>query len=302
MKSITFRYFDVDYSGLTTSSSLVGRLINKLSSAASDRMMPLNKVESDKSDLISDFENVGKGRMIVGTYLRIVNSKDVPIITEEMLKQNQFKVSTINPHAKDKEKTCLDYFYFCLTDDKLIVTLDARSSISRFETYINWLLNTKDTGDSINFTPTVDDEQISANDIKKITIDNAFNLTVDSQDQENLDFKSKLYSLSGDILNTLFSESDSFKELMDANICSANLVIKFSKPKSMDEDEYKRKTAGTILKHLDNPDGIRFQANGKKIKGSQILKTEVVDVDCDDNGVVSEQAVYQQMIKKLMKA
>lgn len=302
MKSITFRYFDVDYSGLTSSSSLVGRLVNRLSSAASDRMMPLNKVESDKSDLISDFENVGKGKMIAGTYLRIVNSKDVPIITEEMLKQNQFKVSTINPHAKDKEKTCLDYFYFCLTDDKLIVTLDARSSISRFETYINWLLNTKDTGDSINFTPTVDDEQISANDIKKITIDNAFNLTVDSQDQENLDFKSKLYSLSGDILNTLFSESDSFKELMDANICSANLVIKFSKPKSMDEDEYKRKTAGTILKHLDNPDGIRFQANGKKIKGSQILKTEVVDVDCDDNGVVSEQAVYQQMIKKLMKA
>jgi hypothetical protein len=302
MKTITFRYFDVDYSGLTASSSLVGRLINKLSSAASDRMMPLNKVESDKSDLISDFENVGNERMIAGTYLRIVNSKDVPIITEEMLKQNQFKVSTINPKAKDKEKTCLDYFYFCLTDDKLIVTLDARSSISRFETYINWLLNTKDTGDSINFTPIVDEEQISANDIKKITIDNAFNLTISDQDKENQDFKSKLYSLSGDILNALFSESDSFKELMDANICSANLVIKFSKPKSMDEDEYKRKTAGTVLKHLDNPDGIRFQANGKKIKGSRVLKTEVVDVDCDDNGAVSEQAVYQQMIKKLMKA
>lgn len=302
MKSINFRYFDVEYSGLTDSSSLVGRLINKLSSAASDRMMPLNKVESDKSDLISDFESVCKGKMIAGTCLRIVNSKDVPIITEEMLKQNQFKVSTINPHAKDKEKTCLDYFYFCLTDDKLIVTLDARSSISRFETYINWLLSTKDTGDSISFTPTVDEERISANDIKKITIDNAFNLTVSNKDQENLDFKSKLYSLSGDILNTLFSGSDSFKELMDANICSANLVIKFSKPKSMEEDEYKKKTAGTVLKHLDNPDGIRFQANGKKIKGSQILKTEVVDVDCDDNGVVSEQAVYQQMIKKLMMA
>ena len=87
MKSITFRYFEVDYSGLTASTSLVGRLINKLSSAASDRMMPLNKVESDKSDLISDFENVGKVKMIAGTCLRIVNSKDVPIITEDMLKQ-----------------------------------------------------------------------------------------------------------------------------------------------------------------------------------------------------------------------
>lgn len=301
MKSITFRYFDVDYTGLTSSTSLVGRMIEKLSSAASDRLMPLNKVESDKSDLISDFDNVNKGKMIAGTCLRIVNSKDVPIITEDMLKQNQFKVSTINPHAKDKEKTCLDYFYFCLSDDKLIVTLDSRSSIGRFETYVNWLLNTKDTGEVISFTPTVDKEKISASDIKKITIENSFNFEVGEKTTASESLQSKLYNLSGDVLNSLFSATDSLKELMDANICSANLVIKFSKPRSMDEDEYKRKTAGTILKHLDNPDGIRFQANGKKIIGSQALKTEVVEVDCDDNGVVSEQAVYQEMIKKLMR-
>lgn len=301
MKSITFRYFDVDYTGLTSSTSLVGRMIGKLSSAASDRLMPLNKVESDKSDLISDFDNVNKGKMIAGTCLRIVNSKDVPIITEDMLKQNQFKVSTINPHAKDKEKTCLDYFYFCLSDDNLIVTLDSRSSIGRFETYVNWLLNTKDTGEVISFTPTVDKEKISASDIKKITIENSFNFEVGEKTTASESLQSKLYNLSGDVLNSLFSATDSLKELMDANICSANLVIKFSKPRSMDEDEYKRKTAGTILKHLDNPDGIRFQANGKKIIGSQALKTEVVEVDCDDNGVVSEQAVYQEMIKKLMR-
>ena len=96
MKSITFRYYDVDYTGLTSSTSLVGRMIGKLSSTASDRLMPLNKVESDKSDLISDFDNVNNGKMLAGTYLRIVNSKEVPIITEDMLKQNQFKVSTIS--------------------------------------------------------------------------------------------------------------------------------------------------------------------------------------------------------------
>ena len=301
MKSITFRYFDVDYTGLTSSTSLVGRMIGKLSSAASDRLMPLNKVESDKSDLISDFDNVNKGKMIAGTCLRIVNSKDVPIITEDMLKQNQFKVSTINPHAKDKEKTCLDYFYFCLSDDRLIVTLDSRCSIGRFETYVNWLLNTKDSGEVISFTPTVDEEKISASDIKKITIGNTFNLEVGEKTTASESLQSKLYNLSGDVLNSLFSATDSLKELMNANICSANLVIKFSKPRSMDEEEYKRKTAGTILKHLDNPDGIRFQANGKKIIGSQALKTEIVEVDCDDNGVVSEQAVYQEMIKKLIR-
>ena len=81
MKSVTFRYFDVHYVGLTSASSLVQRLISKLTSSAASRMMPINKNESDKSDVISDFSNVGKGRALAGTSIRIVNSRDVPIIT-----------------------------------------------------------------------------------------------------------------------------------------------------------------------------------------------------------------------------
>ncbi len=80
MKSITIRYFDVDYVGLTSSTSLVGRLVSKLSSTAAERMMIINKQSSDKSDLISDFGNVSNGTMITGTCLRIVNSKDALLL------------------------------------------------------------------------------------------------------------------------------------------------------------------------------------------------------------------------------
>ena len=299
MKSIVFRFFEIDYSGLTSSSSLVERIIGRLSSTAGDRMMPLNKNESDKSDLISDYSNVGKGQMVTGTCLRVVNSKDVPIITEDMLKQNQFKVSSINPKAKDKEKTCLDYFYFCLSDKKLIVTLDSRSGINRFETYINWLLKTQETGEKIVFTPIVDEEKLSANDIKKITINNSYEVITNKDAAQTRGIKSKMVNLTKDIWETLFSETDSLKDLMEANICSANLVIKFSKPRGMEEEEYKRRTAGAILKPLEDPDGISFQANGKKIRGSQVLKTEVIEVDCDDNGAILEQEVYQKMIQRL---
>lgn len=299
MKTITFRYFDVDYAGLTSSSSLVARLIGKLSSSAAERMMAINKQESDKSDLISEYGNVDKGKMVTGACLRIVNSKEVPIITEDMLKQNQFKVSSINVNAKDKEKTCLDYFYFCLSDKKLIVSLDSRCGINRFETYINWLLNTKDSGERISFTPTVDEEKISASDIKKITINNSYEITPAKGESQENGVKTKMVNLTNDILKDLFSETDTLQELMEANICSANLVIKFSKPRGMDEDEYKRKTAGAILKPMEDPDGVHFTSNGKKISGSQILRTETVEVDCDDNGAISEQEVYQKMIQKL---
>ncbi len=108
-----------------------------------------------------------------------------------------------------------------------------------------------------------------------------------------------MVNLTNDILKNLFSETDTLQELMDANICSANLVIKFSKPRGMDEDEYKRKTAGAILKPMEDTDGVHFTSNGKKISGSQILRTETVEVDCDYNGAISEQEVYQKMIQKL---
>lgn len=300
MKTITIRYFDVEYKpGLTCTESLVSRVLGKLSSAASNRLMPVNKQESDKYDLISDFLKVEKGKMVAGTSLRIINSKDVPIITEDMLKQTQFTVSSINEQAKEDEKTCLDYFYFCLSDKQLIVTLDSRSSISRFETYLNWLLNTVESGEHIKFTPMVDEETLSVADIKKITIGDSYDLKMDSGSTEGETVKSKMVNLSNDVFRKLFSDTVSLKDLMDAKICSANLVIRFSKPKGMDEDEYKRKTAGAILKQLEDTNSVRFQTKGKKIIGSQVLKTEQIKVDSDENGAVSEQSVYQTIIRKM---
>lgn len=300
MKTITIRYFDVEYKpGLTCTESLVSRVLGKLSSAASNRLMPVNKQESDKYDLISDFLKVRNGAMVAGTCLRIVNSKDVPIITDDMLKQTQFTVSSINEQAKEDEKTCLDYFYFCLSDKRLIVTLDSRSGISRFEVYLNWLLNTVDSGETIKFTPMVDEESISIADIKRITIGDSYDLMMDSNSKQGETVQSKMVNLTGEVFKKLFSDTVSLRDLMDAKICSANLVIRFSKPRGMDEEEYKKKTAGTILKQLGDTNSVRFQAKGKKIAGSQVLKTEQIEVDSDDKGAVSEQSVYQTIIQKM---
>ena len=300
MKTITIRYFDVEYKpGLTCTESLVFRVLSKLSSTASKRLMPVNKQESDRYDLVSNFLNVKNGEMVAGTSLRIVNSKDVPIITEEMLGQTQFTVSSINEQAKEDEKTCLDYFYFCLSDKQLIVTLDSRSGISRFETYLNWLLNTVESGEHIKFTPMVDEETLSVADIKRITIGDSYDLKMGSDSTEGETVKSKMVNLSNEVFRKLFSDTVSLKDLMDAKICSANLVIRFSKPRGMDEDEYKRKTSGAILKQLEDTNSVRFQTKGKKIAGSQILKIEQIEVDSDDKGAVSENDVYQKIIQKM---
>lgn len=300
-KQITLRYFNVTYPQLTSFNSLVRRLHGKLSSSAAERMMPINKAESNKADLISDYANINNSQMVAGTMLRIINSKDVPVITDDMLKQNMLKISTINEDAKEWEKTCLDYYFFCLTNEKLIITLDARSGISRFETYINWLLNTNESGDRVEFSPMLDNESITVSDIKKITVNNSYEIPVsgESDGDASLSIQTRIVGITTDIINSLFSETDSLKDMMDSHICSANLVIKFSKPRGMDEDEYKRRTAGAILKPLEDPNSVSFQVKGKKIKGSEILKSEVVEVECEDNGALSEQEVYQKMVQKM---
>lgn len=299
MKTITFRYFDVSYTGLTTNSSIVERLINKLKSSAESRMMPINNNESEKSDLISDFAIVNNRSALAGTSIRIVNSRDTPIITETLLKKDHFQVSSIPIDAKDGDKTCLDYFFFCLSEKKLIVTLDSRSGIGRFETYLNFLLNTAESGEILTFTPSVDEEGISVSDIKKITLNNNSPiLKLGESRSSSGGFSSKLLNLSDDVLKKLFGESDSLKEIMTSNICSAELVIKFSRPRNMTQEEYKRKTIGAILKPLDDPDSIKFQTNGKKIKGSTVLKIEQVQIK-DDNGIVLETDVYKKMMTRM---
>lgn len=301
MKFITLRFFDVNLTaGLTSSASLVKRVKAKLTSTVSERMMPVNKNSSDKFDLISNYLIIDNGKAIAGTCLRIANSKAVPVISEALLSRKQFTLNSINGNAKDDEKTCLDYFYFCLSDEHLIITLDKRSSVTRFETYINWLLSTSESGEDITFVPVVDENRLSLADIKKITIGGKYNIPVNKEETAvERTFASKVIGITDTVLKSLLSDTSDLAELMASDICSADLVIKFSKPRSMSREEYLRKTAGAILKPLEDPDGIRFATNGKKISGSQALKSEEVEVDCDTNGALSEQNVYQTMFRKL---
>lgn len=303
MKFITLRFFDVNLTaGLTSSASLVKRVKAKLTSTVSERMMPVNKNSSDKFDIISNYLIIDNGKAIAGTCLRIANSKAVPVISEALLSQKQFTLNSINENAKDDEKTCLDYFYFCLSDEHLIITLDKRSSVTRFETYINWLLSTSESGEDITFVPVVDENRLSLADIKKITIGGKYNIPVNKEETAvERTFASKVIGITDTVLKSLLSDTSDLAELMASDICSADLVIKFSKPRSMSREEYLRKTAGAILKPLEDPDGIRFATNGKKISGSQALKSEEVEVDCDTNGALSEQNVYQTMFRKLKK-
>lgn len=66
----------------------------------------------------------------------------------------------------------------------------------------------------------------------------------------------------------------------------------------MSVEEYKLRTTGTSLKQIEDPENIKIQTNGKKLKGSDVLKTETIDVE-EEGGAISEQEIYQKMIQKI---
>lgn len=83
--------------------------------------------------------------------------------------------------------------------------------------------------------------------------------------------------------------------MLDKKILSAQLLVKFTKPRKMDEDDYE-KLLGAYMKPIGDDDGITFKLkNGKKITGSNILRIKDIEVEMIDDTRISEPALIQEM-------
>ena len=78
-------------------------------------------------------------------------------------------------------------------------------------------------------------------------------------------------------------------------ILSAQLLVKFTKPRKMEEEDYE-KLLGAYMKPISDADGVTFKLkNGKKITGSNILRTKNVEIEMIDDVRISEPALIQEM-------
>ena len=83
--------------------------------------------------------------------------------------------------------------------------------------------------------------------------------------------------------------------MLDNKILSAQLLVKFTKPRKMEEEDYE-KLLGAYMKPISDADGVTFKLkNGKKITGSNILRTKNVEIEMIDDVRISEPALIQEM-------
>jgi hypothetical protein len=255
-KSQRLRAFRIENNEIAQSNSgLLGNLTNKLKgSKAEIRRRQLNAEDIiHEEDLISDF-NVKEQHFVSGVILRITHAEDVPNIPDEFLQHEKIPITELDNIEAGTAIIYKEHYYFLLNNEFIITNLQANLPIKRLQVYMNWLLE-KERGNVLyEFTPmVVPQKETILSDISKIVVrDQSV-----GKNREQGDTRHKKFKLDLDYISGFFRDVVPLDEMIENNIISAELLIKFTKPKKMSEEDY-QKVMGAYMKPISETDDISF--------------------------------------------
>lgn len=274
-------------------SGILGILSNKLSGSKIEiRKMRLHEEDIKREeDLISDF-NIKEQNFVSGVILRITHSEYVPNIPDDFLQQEKISINELKKIEIQGSSTVYkEHYYFLLDNNFVITNLQANLPIKRFQVYMNWLLN-QERENLYEFTPIViSQKNTKLSDINKITIRDT--KVGGAKNQENTG--QKKLTLSLDTLSNLINDVSTLDKIIENNIVSAELLIKFKKPRKMSEEDY-QKIMGAYMKPISETDDISFTTKKHGIiRGSDILKTKLVGIEITETKKINEPQLFQEM-------
>ena len=99
----------------------------------------------------------------------------------------------------------------------------------------------------------------------------------------------------------MFKEVETLKNIELEKFVSAELLIKFSKPKDITKEEY-QKFLGAYLKPISDTENVIFvPKKGSPIKSSEILEVKTVKIDLTESNKISEPNLFQEIEKYLIE-
>ncbi len=298
-KLLKLRAFNIENNEITKASSdLFDNLKKKLSgSKAEERRMLLNEEDVKKEeDLISDYEM--KKDYVFGVVLRITHSEDVPNIPETLLQKETFSIFDLGKIDATSSIIYRNHYYFLISKDYVITNLQGNIPIKRLQVYLNWYLDEERGAKYYEITPKiVCNVETKLADIKKITVkDNSvlFNAPKDTHER-------KITNIKREVLSSLIDDTGSLDDILEQDIISAELSIKFKKPTKMSVEDY-QKMMGAYMKPISETDDVSFiTKKGGRIKGSEILRVKSVEIELTETNKINEPELYQEMEKFLLE-
>ncbi|MDR2241836.1 MAG: hypothetical protein LBE28_03615 [Providencia alcalifaciens] len=324
-KQIKMRAFKIENHDVSKSvSPAKQQILAKLTSTTTvkERCMILNSEDPKKEqDLISYYQTSETSGSVFCNMMRVTPSEGVEKIPDLLFEKPSFTMSDLQNADIDTSVICKNHFYFCMNDKFLVTNLPLNKTISSLQTYVCWLAN----NELIEFTPMiVKNKQTQLKDLQLMSIkdpspiknmgssdeeqppkesdgNNVKSTEVTTSEEKNT--KIKLSSAVMETLKSIIPSSlSNFKEIVDNQIVSAELLIKFNKPKDMDEEDYAR-ILGATLKPVSDLDNIVFKRkDGRRdVKGKDLLKIKNVLIDVTESGKLVDQQVFQEMSKYLIE-
>lgn len=301
-KTVKLRAFSIaNYEMGKKDSGLMEMLSDALSgSVANNRRMRLNEDDPQKEeDLISDFTVKGKIHLC-GAILRIASSGDIPNIPDNYLEKEKITITDLDTLEIGASTIYKTHYYFLLNNNYMITTLQGNISIKRFQTYINWLLEDVRGDQMFEFTPCVTNTpKAKLSELKNIIFKNN-NIQTDFKpiNQEGV-IKSNISKAGEAVIKLFINDTAKLEELKEAQIISAELLIKFSRPAKMSKEDYEKKMGAYLKPFADTEDVVFTTKRGDKVTGAEILRTKSVEIELTDSLKISEPQLYQEMEKFL---
>lgn len=302
-KNIQLRAFAIspqDPKITTQSASIVELLTKKLNeTTAGERVVLLNKDDPSKiSDSLPyfDIRNKDKNRIVLGVIMKISMSENVQFVANNLLKQQKFSVAQMKANHTNGNQVYLSHYYFALNNKFLVTNLPMNTTIRGFQAFMNTII--KDH--LFEFTPLVETApEFRIADLKQLSItDPSIHKTTENSTKG---IKRKWVILKNSLLKMILKDIKGLDEVEAARVISAKLLLKFIKPKDMSDDDYK-KIMGFCLKPISDLENVVFTNKKKQsFSADKLLKTEVVPIDRNEDGFISEPQLWDSMTSFIAK-
>ncbi|EPG1967391.1 hypothetical protein LLI53_003774, partial [Acinetobacter baumannii] len=187
-----------------------------------------------------------------------------------------------------------NHYYFAVNNNFLITNMPGNLTITRLQTYLNWLLN-----DLYELNPLVaEDAMPELSNIKDIVVRDPVTGGNIASTAGKPTF-GKTFNIGKAAIDLVKQALNDTKDISDHQLeqmISAKLVIEFKKPKKDDDEQIKR-AFGALLKPVSDLDNFEFMTRGNKriIKGKKILRVKEVTIETTDSNLLNEAQLSQEM-------
>lgn len=291
-KNILLHAYDVENADINSDvSDIYDVLFRRLNrdESANDRRMKLNSVSSEE-DVISDFavyENC-----IFCVLMRISPTEEIATIPDSFFKGKTVQLSS-SQNTKEPTVTVLNTSYILVGKEFVISSLPP-SQIKRLQIYLNFLLSFEGKERNYNFAPTiVVPDGIKLSEMKEFIIGDQCHVPTAVSGGSKTDFR--VMNVAVEFLKELAKITPDIDTLLKNNILNARLLISFTKPRKMSEEDYK-KVLGAYIKPISDIEDVKIKLKNKKtLKGKDVLRTKNVVIERLDQIRLNERDLEYEM-------